>query len=183
MKLYLFNTFFNFDFDFRGLSESMEKKIKMIDKFDTFPMNGKVDIKNAKRTFVLFRNVVEDQKTETIISTKYFFGRLIAGKENKNKFHAKYDLVHRKYIGPTSTDHILSFLMTNFAQVKENQIVIDPCVGTGSLLIPPSIYNAICFGCDLDVRVLKGYSVGYTRKEGGEREKRKGNIFSNFDEY
>ena len=177
---------FRFDLDFRGLSEKRKVQIEMINKFDQFPMKGKVNIENAERIFILFRNVVENQKTKKIIHTKYFFGKLISGKDDKKlRFYTKYDLVHRKYIGPTSTDHLLSFLMTNFAQVKEGQMVIDPFVGTGSLLIPPSIYKAICFGCDLDVRVLRGYSVGYTRKSEEDKtpEKMKGNIFSNFDDY
>ena len=177
---------FRFDIDFRGLSESRKTQIEMINKFDAFPMKGKVDISNSERIFIIFRNVVENQKTKKIISTKYFFGRQISAKDDKKlRFYTKYDLVHRKYIGPTSTDHVLSFLMTNFAQIKEGQMVIDPFVGTGSLLIPPSIYKAICFGCDLDVRVLRGYSVGYTRKSEEDKtpQKMKGDIFSNFDDY
>ena len=177
---------FRFDIDFRGLSEKRKVQIDMINKFDKFPMKAKVDIKNAERIFVIFRNVVENQKTKKIISTKYYFGKLISGKDDKElRFYSKYDLINRKYIGPTSTDHVLSFLMANFAQIKDGQMVVDPFVGTGSLLIPPSIYNAICFGCDLDVRVLRGYSVGYTRKSEEDKtpEKRKGNIFSNFDDY
>ena len=177
---------FRFDIDFRGLSETRKKEIEMINNFDKFPMKGKVNIQNAERIFILFRNVIENQKTKEIIKTKYFFGRQISGKDDKKlRFYTKYDLVRRKYIGPTSTDHVLSFLMTNFAQVKEGQMVIDPFVGTGSLLIPPSLYKAICFGCDLDVRVLRGYSVGYTRKSEEDKtpEKMKGNIFSNFDDY
>ena len=100
-------------------------------------------------------------------------------------FYTKYVLTKRKYIGPTATDHLLSFLMANFAQIKEGQMVIDPFVGTGSLLIPPSHYKALCFGCDLDVRVLRGYSVGYTRKSEEDKtpQKKQGNIFSNFDDY
>ena len=177
---------FRFDIDFRGLSEKRKVQVDMINKFDKYPMKGKVDIQNAERIFIIFRNVVENQKNKTVESTKYFFGRQIAAKDDKKmRFHTKYDLIHRKYIGPTSTDHLLSFLMTNFAQVKEGQMVIDPFVGTGSLLIPPSVYKAICFGCDLDVRVLRGYSVGYTRKSEEDKtpEKMKGDIFSNFDDY
>ena len=177
---------FRFDIDFRGLSEKRKVQVDMINKFDKFPMKGKVDIQNAERIFIIFRNVIENQKNKTVESTKYFFGRQIAAKDDKKmRFHTKYDLIHRKYIGPTSTDHLLSFLMTNFAQVKEGQMVIDPFVGTGSLLIPPSVYKAICFGCDLDVRVLRGYSVGYTRKSEEDKtpEKMKGDIFSNFDDY
>ena len=177
---------FRFEIDFRGLSEERKVQLDMINQFDKFPFKAKVDIKNAERIFVIFRNVIENQKIKKIISTKYYFGIQIVAKDDKKlRFYTKYDLVHRKYIGPTSTDHVLSFLMTNFAQINEGQMVIDPFVGTGSLLIPPSLYKAICFGCDLDVRVLRGYSVGYTRKseEDKKPEKRKGDIFSNFDDY
>ena len=177
---------FRFDIDFRGLSEKREKELEMINKFDKFNFKGKVDIKNAQRIFIVFRNVVENQKTKEIISTKYFFGKQMSGKDEKElRFYTKYVLTKRKYIGPTATDHLLSFLMANFAQIKEGQIVIDPFVGTGSLLIPPSHYKALCFGCDLDVRVLRGYSVGYTRKSEEDKtpQKMQGNIFSNFDDY
>ena len=177
---------FRFDIDFRGLSEKREKEIEMINKFHKFNFKGKVDIKNAKRIFVIFRNTIENQKTKKVISTKYFFGRQLAGKDEKElRFYTKFVLTKRKYIGPTATDHLLSFLMANFAQIKEGQIVIDPFVGTGSLLIPPSYFKAQCFGCDLDVRVLRGYSVGYTRKSDDDKtpQKMQGNIFSNFDDY
>ena len=177
---------FRFDIDFRGLSETREKELEMINKFDKFNFKAKVDINNAQRIFVIFRNTVENQKTKEIISTKYFFGRQISGKDEKKlRFYTKYVLTKRKYIGPTATDHLLSFLMANFAQIKQGQLIIDPFVGTGSLLIPPSYYKAQCFGCDLDVRVLRGYSVGYTRKSESDKtpQKMQGNIFSNFDDY
>ena len=177
---------FRFDIDFRGLSETRKIEVDMINKFDKFPFKAKVNIKQAERIFVIFRNSVENQKTKEIISTRYYFGIEMAGKDEKKlHFYTKYVLTKRKYIGPTATDHLLSFLMANFAQIKEGQMVIDPFVGTGSLLIPPSHYKALCFGCDLDVRVLRGYSVGYTRKSEEDKtpEKMKGDIFSNFDDY
>ena len=177
---------FRFDIDFRGKCESREKELEMINKFDKFGFTAKVNIKQPERIFVIFRNSVENQKTKEIISTRYYFGIEMAGKDEKKlHFYTKYVLTKRKYIGPTATDHLLSFLMANFAQIKEGQMVIDPFVGTGSLLIPPSHYKALCFGCDLDVRVLRGYSVGYTRKSEEDKtpQKRQGNIFSNFDDY
>ena len=177
---------FRFDIDFRGKCETRDIELEMINKFDKFGFKAKVDIKNAERIFVIFRNSVENQKTKEIISTKYYFGIEMAGKDEKKlHFYTKYVLTKRKYIGPTATDHLLSFLMANFAQIKEGQMVIDPFVGTGSLLIPPSHYKALCFGCDLDVRVLRGYSVGYTRKSEEDKtpQKKQGNIFSNFDDY
>lgn len=69
---------FRFDIDFRGLSETRKIEVDMINKFDKFPMKGKVDIKNSERIFIIFRNTVENQKTKKIISTKYYFGRKFA---------------------------------------------------------------------------------------------------------
>ena len=56
----------------------------MINKFDKFKFKAKVDINNAQRIFVIFRNTVENQKTKEIISTKYFFGRQMSGNKQKN---------------------------------------------------------------------------------------------------
>jgi len=77
----------------------------------------------------------------------------------------QYDLKNRIYLGPTSTDHSLSFLMCNQGAAKEASLVLDPFVGSGSLLIPPSHYGALCFGGDLDPRVLHGLGVGRINKK------------------
>lgn len=42
--------------------------------------------------------------------------------------------------------------------------MFDPFVGTAGLLIPPASNGATVFGCDLDMRVLNGYSVGRINK-------------------
>lgn len=54
--------------------------------------------------------------------------------------------------------------MCNQGLVKAGSMVIDPFVGTGGLLIPPSTKKAIVFGSDLDIRVINGYSVGRINK-------------------
>lgn len=41
----------------------------------------------------------------------------------------------RKFIGNTSMDATLSLLMANQAMVKPGDLVYDPFVGTGSLLV------------------------------------------------
>lgn len=41
----------------------------------------------------------------------------------------------RKFIGNTSMDATLSLLMANQAMVKQGDLVYDPFVGTGSLLV------------------------------------------------
>lgn len=44
--------------------------------------------------------------------------------------------------------------------MKKNDLVYDPFAGTGSILIAASHYGAICFGGEIDYRVIKGYGVG-----------------------
>jgi tRNA (guanine10-N2)-methyltransferase len=47
----------------------------------------------------------------------------------------KYDLKKRHYIGPTSLDHTLAIIMANVSHVKKGSVVLDPFVGTASLLV------------------------------------------------
>lgn len=84
---------------------------------------------------------------------------------SKTKFNYPYRLSNRIYLGPTSADNDLAFMMCNQAQVKSGDFVFDPFVGTAGLLIPPATMGAVVFGCDLDMRVLNGYSVGRINKK------------------
>lgn len=46
----------------------------------------------------------------------------------------------RKFIGNTSMEPTLSLLMANQAQVKRGDLVFDPFVGTGSMLVRCILY-------------------------------------------
>ena len=64
--------------------------------------------------------VLDDARNNEI-----FFGRQVAAARDSDtgkSFLAKYDLSARPYMGPTSTDHELAFLMANQAQVKPAEI-------------------------------------------------------------
>ena len=69
--------------------------------------------------------------------------------------------------------------------MKEGDIVLDPFVGTGSILVACAHFNTMAFGSDIDVRVLQGIKVGKkARKELPGMEKiEKYNVFTNFDWY
>ena len=69
----------------------------------------------------------------------------------------KYSLKTRRYIGPTSTDSELAQVMANLGQAAPGKIVLDPFVGTGSLLIAAAENGAHCIGSDFDYRVLHGF--------------------------
>lgn len=49
----------------------------------------------------------------------------------------------RKFIGNTSMDATLSLLMANQAQVKSGDLVLDPFVGTGSLLVAAAKFGGL----------------------------------------
>lgn len=60
----------------------------------------------------------------------------------------------RKFIGNTSMDPQLSLLMANQAKVKDGDILFDPFVGSGSLLVAAARFGGYVFGSDIDYLML-----------------------------
>ena len=166
--------------------ESIGRKIKpherdqIINMYGCFGYDDKIiDLKDPKQIYCVVSNEP---------SNEYYFGVEVAcmyGKTGKLSYFSKYDLKSRPYLGPTSTSHELAFLMANQAEIKEGDIVLDPFAGTGSILIACSALKGLCFGSDIDLRVLQGYSVG--RKNEKEIEGtdviQRYDIFANFKYY
>ncbi|XP_057594210.1 tRNA (guanine(10)-N2)-methyltransferase homolog isoform X6 [Hippopotamus amphibius kiboko] len=67
-----------------------------------------------------------------------------------------YSVKKRHFIGNTSMDAGLSFIMANHGKVKENDIVFDPFVGTGGLLIASAHFGAYVYGTDIDYNTIHG---------------------------
>ena len=158
---------FSFSIDFFQDSVPQAAKVQLIDRFDSLPIQGKVDAVNPKLKFWVVRDV----------SQVFYFGLEAAGLPVGPRFYSQYRLSKRDYLGPTSTDNDLAFLMVNEALVTEKSIVLDPFVGTGSILVAAQHFGALCFGSDIDMRVLKGLKVGKSRT-GKEAD-----IFTNFINY
>lgn len=53
-------------------------------------------------------------------------------------------------------DPILAFLMSNIAKIGSNDLVYDPFVGSGSLLVSAAFYGAYTCGTDIDFLLLHG---------------------------
>jgi tRNA (guanine10-N2)-methyltransferase len=114
-----------------------------------------------------------------------FFGRIIATSEMKAHM-ARYDLGKREYVGPTSLDNQLSLLMANVTCVDSQSFVMDPFVGTASILVAASHYGGRCYGADIDLRVMKGdmYAGQHRRDiDGMEDLGHKRDVFANFASY
>eukprot|EP00536_Pseudo-nitzschia_multiseries_P012893 jgi/Psemu1/209881/e_gw1.514.22.1 len=103
----------------------------------------------------------------------YYFGRVLGGRTRSSDGSRgidHYSLKSRPYLGPTSMDAELSFVMTSLGKVRTGTIVYDPFVGTGSILLSCALRGAYCIGSDIDIRVLRG--------KGGDQT-----IWKNFEHY
>ena len=160
-------TSFAFRFDTYLNKISQEKKQEIIKAFSGVHLAGHVDLNDPVRMFIV-----------SICKENYYFGIEVAKSKIKRcSFYHKYSLCDREYLGPTTTDIELAFLMANQAQISENSFVLDPFVGTGGILLAASHFKAICYGGDIDIRVLKGLGVGRSTKN------TQADIFTNFKNY
>lgn len=53
-------------------------------------------------------------------------------------------------------DAQLSFIMANQALIKNGDLIMDPFVGTGSLLVAAACFGAYVIGTDIDYLMLHG---------------------------
>ena len=72
----------------------------------------------------------------------------------------------------------MALIISNIAQIQQHQLILDPFVGTASLLIAASHFGGICFGWDIDIRVLKGEMYAGSIKDHSKRD-----IFTTFEDY
>lgn len=88
-------------------------------------------------------------------STQAFFKqfpRQIA--DGQRELIRSHSVKNRHFIGNTSMDAGLSFIMANHAKVKKNDLVFDPFVGTGKKTLE-SIYAGI--SADFGVSACKSF--------------------------
>ncbi len=141
-----------------------EEKDILRDTFSFFDLRGPVVIKHADTTFTI--NIDFSKHRSAIAAGTYvpesvfpdvtcYFGRVLGRGVMKDALK-KYHLEKRLFLGPTTLDHTLSMIMCNLAGVRAHHLVLDPFVGTASILIAASHLGAHCTGTDIDIRVLKG---------------------------
>jgi len=51
-------------------------------------------------------------------------------------------------------DPLLSLLMANLGLVRQDSLVLDPFVGTGSLLVAASLVGGYVFGTDINYQMI-----------------------------
>lgn len=139
---------------------------------------GPVEVKNPSYILTLILDMTDKPDLKDHEAIPAFFGRLVCREQMRSTVN-KYDLKKRLYLGPTSLDHSLAFIMANLALAQPGQLVLDPFVGTASILVALAHFGCRCFGTDIDPRVLRGQM--YAGK--GVRAPDERNIFQNFKAY
>jgi len=140
-----------------------EEKDGLRDAFSFFDLPGPIALKNADTTISI--NLDFSQHKREIQSGTYaeaglppvpcYCGRLL-GRGGMKDALKKYHLQKRLFLGPTTLDHALALIMCNLAGVSPHHMVLDPFVGTASILIAAAHLKAHTVGTDIDIRVLKG---------------------------
>ncbi|KAK9812920.1 hypothetical protein WJX72_005797 [[Myrmecia] bisecta] len=139
------------------------------------PGNARVDLKNPDVTFrlVVLDNDSVDNGLPHTVHKRWYFGREVAS--SKRGLINQYALTRRRYLGPTSMDTEMAFIICNQAQVRKGSLVYDPFVGTGSILVAAGHLGAYTLGADIDIRVIRD----------GKEDKRgeRVDVWANFRDY
>lgn len=104
---------------------------------------------------------------------RVFFARFIS--MSRRDLVEVYSLKKRKYLGTTSMEAEISFFTANQALARPGALIIDPFVGTGSLLLTAAHFGARVVGADIDMGVLTGMTKAGKPKGG--------NLYTNFQQY
>uniref|UniRef100_A0A673GS36 tRNA (guanine(10)-N(2))-methyltransferase TRMT11 n=1 Tax=Sinocyclocheilus rhinocerous TaxID=307959 RepID=A0A673GS36_9TELE len=129
-------------------------RIQKIDALDFLPFKGTVNLKDPEHIFCLLEDYGSDPNDIPEEPFHIYFGRWIA--DGQRELIRSYSVKKRHFIGNTSMDARLSFIMANHAKVKADDLVYDPFVGTGSLLVACSHFGAYVCGTDIDYNTIHG---------------------------
>ncbi|KAB7498309.1 tRNA (guanine(10)-N2)-methyltransferase-like protein [Armadillidium nasatum] len=152
-----------------------EEKHRKVMSLSYIPVKGKVNLTNPELQMSLIEyygishNIPENP-------VKCFFGRWIT--DGQRDIINTFSLKKRRFIGTTSMDAELAFLMANMAQVGPGNVVFDPFVGTGSILVSAAQRGAYVLGCDIDFMTLhaKTKPTRFQEKERKEDESIRANL-------
>ncbi|CAL1279323.1 unnamed protein product [Larinioides sclopetarius] len=137
-----------------GKKLSKEHKVERIDELVFLGFEGPIKLNNPDHSFLLMEYFGTDRNSAPESPYDVFFGRWIA--DGQRSVSQKINLKTRKFIGNTTMDPLLSLVMANMACIKHADIVLDPFVGTGGLLVAAAHFGGYVFGTDIDYLMLHG---------------------------
>ncbi|EPB68909.1 hypothetical protein ANCCEY_12004 [Ancylostoma ceylanicum] len=122
-------------------------------------VNAPVDLENPCNTFTILEEYTDAHKSEP---DQLVLCRLIG--HGQYKLKSQYDIKKRRYIGNTTMDPELAFIQSNISSVKTDDLVLDPFVGTGGLLLPAAHFGAYVVGTEINYQIARAIgSLAYSR--------------------
>ena len=157
--------------------KSLKDKVNKIEELDFLSLRGEINLKNPTNVFYLIECYASGKDKSKAV--RFYFARYLL--DGNRKLLNELDLSKRKFISNTSMDVTLSCIMANLAKVKENDIVLDCFVGSGSNLIAIAKFGGFCFGTDIDYKLL--HALSKSSKYGVKQREKDESIKSNFKQY
>jgi len=130
-------------------SMSAKQKLEKIESLSFLNFEGPVSLKAPDTLLKLFEYYGLKNTEVPEHPYRHFLGRHIS--DGGRGLIAKYSLKDRSYIGSTSMDAQLAFIMANMARVENGSLVMDPFVGTGSILVSSACFGGYTLGSDIDI--------------------------------
>ncbi|XP_050297429.1 tRNA (guanine(10)-N2)-methyltransferase homolog [Anthonomus grandis grandis] len=148
------NKTFKIEVETFGRHFTQKEKVDKLETFDYLPIKGNVKLTDPDLCLQYIEYYGTRASCPPLLPYEVFFGRCVA--YGLRQLMKKLSLKTRKFIGNTSMDPQLSLLMANQAKVKNGDIILDPFVGSGSLLVAAAEFGAYVYGSDIDYLMLHG---------------------------
>lgn len=182
-----------------GKTLTNQEKEEIRNNFRFLDMKGRVSITSPEIDLhVVLDNSLFMTNVDNLAHTiAFYFGRKVCDGGMKEELK-KYSLKKRSYLGPTSLDDMLAFILANLALVQPGYILYEPFVGTGSIVVALHHLKALAIGSDIDPRVLRGdmyagsdqptkqqkqQQYKQRKEENTTSQGKKRDVLSNFEEY
>ena len=179
------NKWFAEDVSFKVHIESFNKKVSgqerhdKIESLSYLPLLGPVNLTTPDVVFTYLEFHGFDQNSLPEEPERIMFGRLV-GEAQRDKIR-KLDIKKRKFIGNTTMDPQLALLMANICKVRDGSTVMDPFVGTGSLLVAAAEFGGFVLGSDIDYLTL--HARTRPSRVGQKRRAKDESMLANFEQY
>ncbi|XP_065660331.1 tRNA (guanine(10)-N2)-methyltransferase homolog isoform X2 [Hydra vulgaris] len=166
---------FKFQIESTNKKLSMEEKVHYMESLQRYvEFSGEVDLKSPTAVYLLMLHFNAEK-----IPSHIYFGKLV-GVSQRNQIHV-FNLKTRYFIGNTSMDPQLAFIMANIAEVQNKSFCYDPFVGTGSIILACSHFGGISGGSDIDFNVVFGR--GKSSRAGSNLKAQDEIVRTNFEHY
>ncbi|XP_043199074.1 tRNA (guanine(10)-N2)-methyltransferase homolog isoform X1 [Amphibalanus amphitrite] len=159
-----------------------EDKLARIEAItDVLPLTGAVRLRDSELCLQLIEHYGSDSNQAPLRPLRLYFGRWLC--DGPRATITQHSLKRRAYIGNTSMDPELALIMANMARVGPGRLVLDPFVGTGSLLVAAAHFGGYVLGADIDSATVHARTRPSRVQERGRRRGEHESIAANLRQY